>query len=212
MSASLIRKRSKSIFIGRRYSETLAAVAANFAAPRQRAGLEPRLFCYSSTVRDLLNAISGVAVLLIAVVATIMTIAPPSDAFKRTWVLVTCLLAVVAILGLIGGQYLDRQEKRDADKTLGERRATLGALITEGQELVQQLGRGTELPAGVADEWAKRSEQFLTTLGPGYVSRFRSDAGLMSGTSLAGNPQRSNLWRIISARVMRLNEIAAELR
>jgi hypothetical protein len=163
-------------------------------------------------VQDSLNVLSAVTAVLIAAIAVITTISPPeSPALRRAWAIAVCILAVITVLGMAGAQYLASQEKRAAQELLAERRRTIGTLIAEGQALMQECAN-QNVPTTAAQDWANRVEQFLTTLGPWYVNRFRSDAGIMPGINLAGPAERNGLWRGISVRVIRLNEFAAELR
>jgi hypothetical protein len=60
-----------------------------------------------------------------------------------------------------------------------------------------------------ANDWGKRTEGFLETLGKSYVIRFRSDAG-MSPITMGGDNEHNGYWVAINTRVTRLHEFSAE--
>ena len=93
-------------------------------------------------------------------------------------------------------------------------RAKLGEFLGQGQQLIIQCGNEqAPAPEGAASKWAEATEKFLNTeLGPEYVSRFRSGAGMPLSVTSIQDASHRNLWSGLNIRVYRLEQFLAELK
>ena len=89
-------------------------------------------------------------------------------------------------------------------------REKLGEFLAEGQVVLRECeNKDRELPLEHANDWARRAEEFLATLGPSYVARFRNE--IADAISMAGaNQERNGLWHAIRSRNSRLDEFMRE--
>lgn len=110
---------------------------------------------------------------------------------------------------------LEQQSAAEEEKKRKKKiRAKLGELLGQGQQLMIQCGNEqAPAPEEAANKWADTTEKFLEKeLGPEYVSRFRSGAGMpLSATSIV-DPAHRNLWSGLNVRVYRLEQFLAELK
>lgn len=110
---------------------------------------------------------------------------------------------------------LDQQAASEKEKKRKQQmRQQLGIYVEQGQDFMARCGN-EQVPAPVveAEKWAQSVEAYLKKeLGPEYVPRFRSGAGMpLAATSLQDKAHR-DLWGGINVRVYRLQEFMSELR
>jgi hypothetical protein len=100
------------------------------------------------------------------------------------------------------------------DPATARRNAAILADFQErGARLVSQtLDNGLPLPQEAADKWAGEVEAYLATLGPTYVPRFRSDAGLpIPGTPTGIQSNRLGFLQALKYRMARLDQFSSEI-
>ena len=121
----------------------------------------------------------------------------------------------ISSLRLQQEQLLSQQgESEKAKKRRTEIRKRLGEFLGRGQQLMALCSNEqVSPPLREANEWGEETEKYLAqNLGPEYVARFRSAAGMpLAATSIVGLAHR-NLWSALNARVYRLEQFLSELR
>jgi hypothetical protein len=92
-------------------------------------------------------------------------------------------------------------------------REQLGEFQKEGGRLIQvTLDKNSPLPTTEADQWATKVEGYLAKkLGPSYVIRFRSGAGLPMPAFFNADASKQPLWSGLNTRVARLDQFSAEI-
>ena len=89
----------------------------------------------------------------------------------------------------------------------------LGKYIGAAEGLLTALRDPAQpAPTGDADRWAHEVEDYLRAeLGPGYVERFRSSAGMIHGQPSGISDQRLGYWNGIYERATRLQQFSGEV-
>jgi hypothetical protein len=89
----------------------------------------------------------------------------------------------------------------------------LGAYIAQGNALLALLrDPSTTLADTASNVWATEVEGFLTEkLAPSYVTRFRSDTGILLGQPAALTGVHLNYWLGVRNRVYNLERFSAEV-
>jgi hypothetical protein len=125
------------------------------------------------------------------------------------------VLTLIAIGGTGVSQWWTLHERAQEQTEREGIRNHLGELEGEGERLIKQcLDNSAPLPEAAAHEWTDQVESFLSQkLGPSYVTRFRSDAGVTAHGIPSGGVlnDRLGLWWWLYARVARLDQFASEL-
>ena len=140
-----------------------------------------------------------------------MTLQTKGFSVLKKWLLVGLTLIAIGGTGFSGWWTLHESHVREARQN--EIRETLGKFINEGQGLANAILRSPAAPleTGKIDDWANRAANFLQTLGPSYVVRFMSNAGLESALSMNGlDQEHQTWWNGITRRLTRLHEFSAE--
>jgi len=146
---------------------------------------------------------AGAAVLL-AVLGLTAKGLPPS---RRV---IMAVLTVIAVGGPGVSHWMSEHKTAAAAAERDRTREHLGFFIAQGEQLKTEIEAETDQSDvyGRIDDWAKRTESFLNTLGPSFVVRFRSDAG-MDGLMLVGaHGRRGSYWKGLRNRLTRLNEFS----
>jgi hypothetical protein len=123
------------------------------------------------------------------------------------------LLTVIAIGGTGFGGWWTLHERHIQEARQTEIRETLGKFIDEGQGLANAILTSPAVPLekDKITDWTNRAANFLQTLGPSYVVRFMSNAGLESALSMNGlDQEHQGWWNSIRIRLTRLHEFSAE--
>jgi hypothetical protein len=138
-------------------------------------------------------------------------------AFGRRWLIIGGLTGIIAAVGAGIAAWpfvMAPHEKRVQEARQTEIRETLGKFIDEGQVLENAIVASPTAPVEkdkIAD-WIQRTANFLQTLGPSYVTRFTSSAGLESALSPGASldPEHVGWWNALRIRLTRLHEFSAE--
>lgn len=112
-------------------------------------------------------------------------------------------------------ELLDKQSAAEEEKKRKKRiRAKLGEFLGQGQQLIIQCGNEkAPAPDDAANKWADTTERYLDEeLGPEYVSRFRSGAGMPLSATAIVDPAHRNLWSGLNVRTYRLEQFLSELK
>jgi hypothetical protein len=126
--------------------------------------------------------------------------------------LVFCLM-VLAIGATAFTQWWTLHVKQRQDARRTEIVETLGSLIAEGQFIQYSIAATPNgpIPLDEMDNWLKKTQAFLSTLGQSYVARFGSGAGLETSLSPGGlDDTRVKLWRGFRVYLTRLHEFSSE--
>jgi ElaB/YqjD/DUF883 family membrane-anchored ribosome-binding protein len=112
-------------------------------------------------------------------------------------------------------QLLSQQAKsEEAKKRMREIRKRLGEFLGRGQQLMALCANEKIPPPNKeANEWAEETEKYLGhNLGPEYIARFRSGAGMPLTASSIVELGHRNLWSELNVRVYRLEQFLSELK
>jgi hypothetical protein len=155
---------------------------------------------------DYVGIVPGIA----AAIMGIVTLA--SQKMRRWKKLVVIGLTAIAIGATGFTQWWTLHEKSVQETHRTEILEQLGTFIASGQALMAEISNKSDdpVPRERASDWAKKTEDFLQTLGNSYVVRFRSDAGLTSVLLGRGDVEHNNWWVGVRVRVIRLHEFSAE--
>jgi hypothetical protein len=156
------------------------------------------------TALDLRTILEIIPVVALAVVS-VLTV---KDLPRWKWIAVVGFTLVAA--GATGWDLLQKEQGQAHSR---EVRDKLAQFESAGQTLLQRTYSDAEPPTGDFARWASDTEAYLSAeLGPSYVTRFRSAAGLpMSGVPIGIQITRLELWSSINSRVARLEQFTTEL-
>jgi hypothetical protein len=164
--------------------------------------------------RDYVGLVPAAIAIAIGVMAVFVAQFPLKTATGKTiFIVIIALLGVLTIGATVWSQRLSLVQRAEEQSRRAEIRDGLAVLIAQGSGLMRQCANEVEPPpTAAADDWAARTEAFLTEkLGTSYVVRFRSDTGLpFAPTSIASLPHR-NLWAGIYNRMVRLKQFSEEI-
>jgi hypothetical protein len=124
---------------------------------------------------------------------------------------IALFLTITAVSVLIA--YVIHLLKTSEKSSRREIRVQLGGLLKEAEGLIRVCEGGLEAaPKKQANEWELRTENFLQKLGPDYVVRFRSVAGLLPMTCETCDQARHELYERLYFRASRLAQFIAEFK
>jgi hypothetical protein len=156
--------------------------------------------------RDYVQPISTIAALALSTLALVLAQFPiGSTRAKWTYVLIVIFFNLVAAASVIYSQYytITKAHKEMAKR---ENREQLGKFISEGNDLLTRLrDQNAQLADADSNLWGTNVETFLLSkLGQSYVTRFRSDTGILLGqpTNLTGD--HLSYWLGVRNRVYNL--------
>jgi hypothetical protein len=144
-----------------------------------------------------------------AIIFLVTGLSPELGRWKRLTVIALTILTIGAV---IGNQWWEHYEKKLQDTRRTETLETLGGLIEGGESLMATILSHPDQPIPIdkINDWAKKSEEFLQTIGKSYVVRFKSDAGIMYVTYTKVDEAHNNWLLFIRPRLIRLHEFSAE--
>jgi hypothetical protein len=164
--------------------------------------------------RDYVQPVSTIAALTLSTLALVLAQFPiGSTRAKWTYVLIVIFFNLLAAASVVYSQYYTITKAHTETTTKRENRERLGEFINQGNALLARL-RDQNAPLADTDSngWATNVEAFLLSrLGQSYVTRFRSDTGILLGqpTNLAGD--HLNYWLGVRNRVYNLERFSAEI-
>jgi hypothetical protein len=164
-------------------------------------------------MQDLLKTAPAIAAVIMSVLAVIPVIYPPQRQWvKAAFTLGIVLFGAIAVVTTFWAQRIESDQRIADQARQRDIRGQLGKFIAQGEDLMNRCANENQrTPIKEANAWEARTEAFLRgQLGPGYVYRFRSDAGLpLTATSIQSIDHR-NLWGWIRSHTARLEQFSEE--
>jgi hypothetical protein len=163
---------------------------------------------------DYVQPISTITALALSTLALVLAQFPVgSKRAKWTYVVIVIIFNIVAAVSVVYSQYYTVTKARMESAAKRENREQLGIFIAEGNVLLTKL-RDPQAPLADSDSntWAKQVEGFLLDkLGPSYVTRFRSDTGILLGQPTNLDGAHLSYWLGVRNRVYNLERFSAEI-
>ena len=164
--------------------------------------------------RDYIQPISTITALALSTLALVLAQFPVgSTRAKWTYVVIVIMFNVVAAASVLYSQYYTVTKARAESAAKRANREQLGFYIAQGNALLVRL-RDANAPLADTDSnaWATQVEAFLEEkLGPSYVIRFLSDAGILLGQPTGLPADHLNYWVGVRNRVYNLERFSAEI-
>jgi hypothetical protein len=161
---------------------------------------------------DYANVIAPVIAIINSVIAVSVSHFKPEDRkLKISLLVASIVLGTLAAGGTIYGQVVTVRKQAAETVRKAQIQERLGNFIGQGEGLLAVLRDPTQPFPTQVDSWAKEVEDYLrTVLGPGYVERFRSTAGLFHGEPPGIDGTRQAYWNGVYERVTRLQQFSSE--
>jgi hypothetical protein len=163
---------------------------------------------------DYANVIAPVIAIINSVIAVSVAHFKPEDRRLKILLLVAAIFLGMAAAGsTIYGQVVTVRKQAAETAQRAQISQRLGEFIGQGEGLLSAL-RDPAKPAPTveANRWAHEVEDYLQTdLGPGYVQRFRSSAGMIHGQPTEISGERVGYWNGVYERSTRLQQFSAEI-
>ena len=162
---------------------------------------------------DYANVIAPVIAIVNSVIAVSVAHFKPEDRKLKISLLVAAIvLGTLAAGGTIYGQVVTVRKQAAETSRKTQIHERLGNFIGQGEGLLAVLRDPAQpFPIAQIESWAKEVEDYLrAALGPGYVERFRSTAGLFHGGPPGLDEKRLSYWNGVYERVTRLQQFSSE--
>jgi hypothetical protein len=164
--------------------------------------------------RDYIQPISTITALGLSTIALVLAQFPVgSTRAKWTYVVIVIIFNLTAAASVVYSQYYTVTKARMESITKRENREQLGVFIAEGNALLTGL-REPQAPLADTESnaWADHVESFLLKrLGPSFVTRFRSDTGILLGRPTNLDGPHLSYWLGVRNRVYNLERFSAEV-
>jgi hypothetical protein len=165
------------------------------------------------SLRDYITAIPAVIAVTNSMIVVLLSNYPfATPTAKMRFILIAFLLSFVAVAATIYSVHRGIAKRSEERGRIVANRETLGAFITEGNQLLgQAANQNSTLPDPAANEWATRVESFLTeNIGGSYVARFRDATAVPAIFPEGVDDAHARLWRGIYGRLLRLEQFSQE--
>jgi hypothetical protein len=159
--------------------------------------------------QDYVGLVPGVA----AAVMGLITLATQK---MRRWQKITIFILTIVAIGASGfSAWLSLHEKAAEASRRTAILERFGALIGDGQSIMNEINIDPNklpqppVPIDRATKWINDARTYVQTLGPYYVARLDSNAGIQD-TVVGPDPERNKWWISVRDRVIRLHEFSSE--
>lgn len=164
--------------------------------------------------RDYIQPISTITALTLSTLALVLAQFPiGSTRAKWSYVLIVIFFNLLAATSVVYSQYYTVTKARAETATKRENREQLGEFINQGNVLLARLrDQNAPLVDTDSNRWATNVEAFLLSkLGQSYVTRFRSDTGILLGQPTNLTSDHLSYWLGVRNRVYNLERFSAEI-